>query len=264
MPAYPEKTIDELIEAQAKLSMDLQLLMVESIRQGNALPPSLAKEHLVNGAGRRLGALSHATDTIFSLFPLRAAKPIPRNDLADIQASLQVFLMNLYGLFENWGWAFVLRHDLEQAVGGRNGIGLFSRGTQKMLPRVLREYVTAEGFRSWHDNYLKSYRDALAHRIPPYLPPAMFTAEEGKRFNALESEKLDCLRQQNLDRLAEVELAQKEVGRPCWTFLHAFSEADPPRPILLHGQLITDGLGVIECGQLFLANWHITAKDEAE
>ena len=163
--------------------------------------------------------------------------------------------MNLYGVFENWGWAFVLRHGLEATVGGRMGIGLFNRKTKRHLPPALRDYLSSGPLSEWHEKYLKTYRDALAHRIPPYVPPSELTPEEGVMFNELEAEKVDCLRNRDLRRLDRVTEKQAEIGRPSWTFLHAFSEVEPPRPVLLHGQLLTDAMGVVECGRMFISHW---------
>ena len=259
MVPYPPKTVDELIERQHSLKFDLQKLMVECIQHGQALPESSAREHMIRGAGRRLGVLVHSTENIFSLFPLTTTKPLDRDAVADIQVYLHAFLMNLYGVFENWGWAFVLRHDLEASVGGRMGIGLFNRKTQKFLPPALRDYLTQGPVPEWHEKYLKNYRDALAHRIPPYVPPSEVTPEEGKRFNELEAERVDCLRNHDFERLDRVDAEQAEIGRPSWTFMHAFSEVEPPRPLLLHGQLLTDSMGVVECGRLFMTHWHEVA-----
>ena len=136
------------------------------------------------------------------------------------------------------------------------GVGLFNRKTQAFLPPALRDYLTSGPLLGWHAKYLKNYRDALAHRIPPYVPPSEVTPEEGKRFNELEAEKVDCLRNSDLEGFERVRTEQAEIGRPSWTFLHAFSEVEPPRPLLLHGQLLTDSMGVVECGRLFMAHWH--------
>ena len=256
MSPYSQKTLDDLTEHQISLKEQMQRLMLDCIQQGQALPESLAREHMVRGAGRRLGILIHSTESIFALFPLSTTKPLHRDALADIQVHLHAFLMNLYGVFENWGWAFVLRHDLEAAVEGRRGIGLFNRKTQRFLPPALRDYLVSGAVPEWHEKYLKNYRDALAHRMPPYVPPSELTSEEGKRFNELEAEKLYCLKNRDLERLDRVNAEQADIGRPSWTFLHAFSEVEPPRPLLLHGQLLTDSMGLVECGRLFMSHWH--------
>ena len=167
--------------------------------------------------------------------------------------------MNLYGLYDNWAWAFVLRHNLLPTLGDRRRVGIVQHATQKHLPAELRQYLTSDVLKRWHDEYAKSFRDALAHRIPPYVPPAHFTEEEGRRYNDLEDENLKCINTMRWERLDEVSAEQSALGRPSFVFLHAFVEEEAPRPILLHPQLLTDGMASVEFGSLFLQHWHKAA-----
>ena len=72
----------------------------------------------------------------------------------------------------------------------------------------------------------------------------------------LEAEKVECIKSMKWQRLDEVWLEQAAIGTPCFTFLHAFSEDDPPRPLLLHPQVLSDSRGVVEFGLMFLEHWH--------
>ena len=132
-------------------------------------------------------------------------------------------------MFDNWAWAFVLRHSLEVEIGGRRRIGLFSNATRQYLPQNLETYLSSRATTEWYENCRKSDRDALAHRVPLYIPPAVFTTEEAERYNKLEAEKVECIKSMKWQRLDEVWLEQAAIGTPCFTFLHAFSEDDPPR-----------------------------------
>jgi hypothetical protein len=168
--------------------------------------------------------------------------------------------MNLYGVFDNWAWAFVLRHQLEGETGGKRGIGLFNKKTTKHLPSPLRDYLSSATITNWHDNYLKSFRDALAHRIPLYIPPAEYTTEEGERCSSLEREKAELINSMQLDRLDELYAEQEKIGSPSFVFLHAYAEDDPPKPILIHPQLLSDAGSIVEFGTLFLKHWHERAQ----
>ncbi len=256
MNGYTDKTAREIEEQHLAVQIDLQNLMLECVRQGQQLTEPLAQEHLVRGSGRRLRTLARSSQNIFALFPISTQQPLPSEALSDVQIQLHAFLINLYGLFENFGWAFVLRHGLLDAVGGRMGVGLFNARTQKFLPKALREYFLEAQVQQWHAKYLKSYRDALAHRIPPYVPPATFTPEQGQRFNELSSEEVEAIKAQDWGRIEEARAEKQNLGQPSWAFLHAFTEADPPRPIMLHGQVVTDGMTVAEAGKTFLTHWH--------
>lgn len=152
----------------------LQHLQLKVIAVGQPLPmDSLLREHLLHGVGRRLGIIRRSLLNIFSLFPLNTTQPLGEDVIADVQINLHAFVMNLSGLFDNWGWAFLLRHGLESSVVNKQGIGLFAKATQAFLPEPLKNYLMVRSVVDWQKQYAKSFRDALAHRIPPYLgiPP---------------------------------------------------------------------------------------------
>ena len=165
-------------------------------------------------------------------------------------------MINLYGVFDNWAWAFVCRHNLAAEIGNRRQIGLFNDATRRYLVTPLRAYLSSETTTKWHDEYLKNYRDALAHRIPLYIPPAVFTDAEGARYNELEAEKVACIRAMNHQRLEEIAAEQAGLGQPCFFFLHAFSEDTPARPLSLHPQVLSDSKTVVEFGTKYLEHWH--------
>ena len=236
--------------------MALETLQVSCVTSSQALPhDSAAKEYLLYGASRRISVLRRAMSRIFEEFPPRIERPLPLPVIHDVQIYLQAYVMNLFGLFDNWAWAFILFHDLEADVGGKFGVGFQRRETQRFLPDALREYVTNEQHQQWSENYLKSYRDALAHRIPLYIPPAQFSPEEGARYNELENEKIRCIREHAFERLAQVEVEQRSLGKPMPAFLHSFEDNGTRGPVLLHPQLLSDALAVTEFGELFFENW---------
>ena len=94
--------------------------------------------------------------------------------------------------------------------------------------------------------------------IPLYIPPAELTPEEDKRYNQLESEKIDLIKEMEWHRLDQVYEEQIKIGRPSFVFLHSYEE-EPPKPILLHPQLISDGLTVVEFGLLYIDHWNEVA-----
>lgn len=67
---------------------------------------------------------------------------------------------------------------------------------------------------SWHRQYAKEYRDALAHRIAPYVPPVELTKEEVAR---------------NL---------QLQLGTASPFFSHDINPDEEGKWVVLHGQLL--------------------------
>lgn len=257
---YSLAKADELQRNFQRVLDDLQDLTLKTVIKGQAFDrASPIYEHLLHGAARRLTTVRRTTQRVFELFPLDQVRPLESDALSDLQTNLHSFVMNLYGLYDNWAWAYVLRHNLLQIVGSRRRVGMFQRATQKYLPAELCQYLQADELKRWHDEYAKSFRDALAHRIPPYIPPSEFTEDEGRKFNELEDEKHLCVRNQHWDRLKEVSDEQAALGRPSFVFLHSFVEGEAPRRMLLHPQLLRDGMAAVNFGNLFLHHWHKTA-----
>lgn len=252
-----------LPEDQEKLSLEslkilgaLQALMEECVKQGQEAPNESAREYMLHGAGRRVMALLRSVKNIFSLFPPSQEHPLKHEDFSDVQINLHAFLINLYGVWGNWAWAFVYRHGFKSEMGSHHNIGLFNKKTQKFLPAVLSNYLKSDLLISWQRKYLTNYRDALAHRIPPYVPPAYFTEEEGERYNKLQRQGFDCIGANDLEALDRVEREQAGIGRPCFGFLHSFSPEEKSRSLALHAQLISDSMLVVEFGKMFCAEWH--------
>ena len=251
---YSEEQLDNFRNEYSKVCDGLQDLMLKTIVAGQESTNAGVKEHLLHGVGRRLGTIKKSIENIFNNFPPSTTRPLDKDMLHDVQINLHAYVMNLYGIFDNWAWAFIHRHDLLSKVGGKHGVSLFKTSTTNCLSPPLREYLSTETMTSWHEKYLKSYRDALAHRIPLYIPPAEFTPEEGDRYNQLENEKIDLIKAMEWQRLDELYEEQANIGRPSFSFLHSYEE-EPPKPILFHPQLLCDGLAIVEFGSLYMEHW---------
>lgn len=233
--------------------------MLQTVVAGQELEGAGIKEHLLHGVARRLSVLKRSLENIYCTFPPTTNRPLEKNDLYDVQINLHAYVMNLYGIFDNWAWAFVHKHNLLRQVRGKHGVGLFNKNTTRFLPQILREYLANENISSWHEDYLKSFRDALAHRIPLYIPPSEVTKEEGQRYNELESEKINLIKTMQWGRLEKLYEEQSNIGRPSFMFIHSYEEGQQ-KPMVLHPQLLCDGLAVVEFGTLFMAHWHEAAQ----
>jgi hypothetical protein len=252
---YTEDQIEKIEAEYTKVHHGLQTLMLQTVLAGQESGHAGVREHLLYGAARRLTILKRCLENIFNVFPLTACKPLQKNMVYDVEINLHAYVMSLSGIFDNWAWTFVYRHDLLAEVGGKHGVGLFREDTSKYLPKPLLEYLASKKVTDWHEKYLKSYRDALAHRIPLYIPPTEFTNEEGKRYNDLESKKVELIKAMEWEKLDALYEEQEKIGRPSFMFLHSF-KGEPSKPVLLHPQLLCDGLAVVEFGALYMKNWN--------
>jgi hypothetical protein len=261
--AYTEEVISNFNEEYSNVHQGLQDLMLKNVVAGHEIEDANAKEHLLYGAARRLSVIKKAVENIFTLFPPTIDRPLERDTLYDVQINLHAYVINISGIFDNWAWAFVQRHGLLEQVGGKHGVGLFKNQTAQFLPQILKEYLSSNTFVNWQKDYIKEYRDALAHRIPLYIPPAEFTTEEEELYNQLEAQKIDLIKQMDWVELDRTYAAQEDLGRPSFVFLHSYSKG-VTNQVLFHPQVLCDGLAVIEFGNLFMKHWGISANRVAK
>lgn len=253
---YTDEQQRELEQEYASAYADMRDMTLTCLRAAEATEDAVSKEHLCHGAARRIGLLARTMQRIFELFPLGIDRPLPMESLHDVQINLHAFVMNVYGVFENFAWAFVLRHDLLPSIGTPANVSLFKDATRRRVPQAVADYLSSDSMTRWHTDYLKNYRDALAHRIPLYIPPRVLTKEESERLNALEIEKQKLAVLGDWDRVNTIWTDQEIIGSPCFTFLHSLEHGNASRVVLLHPQVISDSKTVIEFGRLFLRSWH--------
>lgn len=260
---YEASQIMDLIRYNAKVLRELQDLMLRNVVEGESLSDQRAREYLHRGVGRRLNVIHLAISRIFELFPPSRRKPLPKAKLNEVQVYLHAFVANLSGIFDCWAWAFVLRYSLLPQVGGPRDVGMFLRTTQRFLPTPLETYLTTEPIKSWQTGYLKSFRDALAHRIPLYIPPSAYTAADARRFNELEVQKGQFLRAGNSSEAERVMDEQEQLGTAALVFMQELTSDPSAKPVLLHPQVNSDAATVVEFGNKFYDHWGTAPRSGA-
>lgn len=247
---YTESMVRELheglIEARAGLR-DLQMATLQATQQ---LPESLCRQHLLYGVARRAGYMHRILGNIFETFPPEATAALPQESVTDATINLHAFLMHVAGVWDNWAWAYLLRHNA--APNNPREVGLFRSKIQRLLPANLRTWLEAERVRTWREQHASDNRDALAHKIPPFIPPAQGTQEQG----AAIQQRVDNLSAQGRHWEAlDAMLESASALRPCFFFLHALADNGKQSYVYLHPQIISDARLVSEFGHLFLAHW---------
>jgi hypothetical protein len=256
---YEASQILELLRYNANVRCALQDLMLRNVIEGESLSNQGAREYLHRGVGRRLNVIHLAISRIYDLFPPSRVQPLPKATLNEVQVYLHAFVINLSGIFDCWAWAFVLRHSLLSSIGGPRDVGMFLQKTQRFLPAVLQSYVASDPLKSWHEKYLKSFRDALAHRIPLYIPPSAYTTDDGRRFNELEQQKLVLLRAGNAEEAHRIMDEQEELGTAALVFMQELTSDATAQPVFFHPQVNSDAATVLEFGNKFYDHWSMTS-----
>lgn len=158
--------------------------------------------------------------------------------------------INLIGVFDNWAWSFVHRHNIEQRID-KFHVDMFKEEMQSFLPDSLRRYLTSNKIKLWHSKYLKNYRDNLAHRIPLYIPPSALSEEESEQYQKLETVRSSNFQNNQWEKAEGTLSEQVTLGTPCFLFLLTPNSGS----VILHPQMLADASTVIEFGQLFLKHW---------
>ncbi|HZQ71704.1 MAG TPA: hypothetical protein VFB08_02210 [Burkholderiales bacterium] len=206
-----------------------------------------AREYLQHGVCRRLKTIDRCLVNVFTIYPPARTDILNSAELNDVMINLQAFIMNVYGLTDNVAWVYILEQRRENTIkGGRQGIGLFDRRTQEHLSQRMRDYLSRESMQAWFGEYSKNFRDALAHRIPPYVPPYLATPETQKRWEELDAASQVALREHRFDDHERLMSERDASVKPCPLFRHSYSDSDGTRALILHGQLLTDALTVVE------------------
>jgi hypothetical protein len=241
---YDQRSLKEITEKYRDIGRIHDQLMLRLMSLLSRLKNDKAKEYLTQGAGRRLNIVTRCVENIFGIFPIGQTAQLTREELADVVINLHAFFVNLSGLFDNLGWVFVFENELlgEPTEGklGRNEVGLFNRKTQSRLPDALRTYLQSERLQNWYSVYSKNYRDALAHRIPLYVPPFVLSGADQEKYLELEAQlqALDRTVHDNFAIYDDILERQKQLGQASPFFVHSVGEED--HPVFLHAQVIAD------------------------
>lgn len=241
---YDERSLKEITEKYQDTGRIHDQLMLRLVSLLSKLTNDKAKEYLMQGAGRRLNIVTRCIENIFRIFPIGQTEQLARDELTELGINLHAFFINTSGLFDNLGWVFAFEHDLlgEPKDGklGRNDIGLFNRKNQIRLPDPLRKYLQSDHLRAWYAEYSKNYRDALAHRIPLYVPPSVLSGADQEKYLELEAQlqTLDLTKYENFEIYDDILEQQKQLGQASPLFAHSVGEKG--RPVFLHAQVIAD------------------------
>lgn len=253
---YPQDALRELARQYDPALQELRDLQLGCIQACNGIDDPNVIEHLTHGAGRRLNVLIRSIENAFRIFEPTSLVPLERDALVDLQINLHAFFINLIGVFDNWAWCYAYRHELADVLANQTNVDLFKRTLRRHLPGPLQAHLEQESMQTWHRQYLKNYRDALAHRIPLYVPPSRIDPADADQYRALEAERMPCILAHEWDRLEQIESDMRGLEHPVFAFLHSFAGEAGPRPILMHPQLLSDAMTVTEFGRKFMAHWH--------
>ena len=213
---------------------------------------SRAKEFAHQGYLRRVTTLVRCIENVFELLPPERAEIPNREDRKDAEINNQASVLNTFGCIDNLAWIWVKEKNIIKADGStlpRSWVGLgkenkfirasFSADFQKYLPTI----------DDWFE-HLVDFRDALAHRVPLYIPPYTVGVDNQEEYLKLDGQKMEASRFGDIaehDRLDAEQMAL--VAFRLW-MQHSYIEE--AKPTVFHAQLLTNFNTINELGNMIL------------
>jgi hypothetical protein len=216
---------------------------------GHRFKNTQAGEFAHHGFGRRVGTMRRCMENVWKTVPPTTVKVPPKSKLYDVQINIQSFVTNLYGCVDNLAWVWVHERGLAGSIP-RSNVGLRKRhaALRASLSDEFRAHLGT--LDAWFE-YVVEYRDALAHRIPLYVPPGGVRPKDVDAYNSISAAMTDALNRLDPDGYFRLQVHQDEllVFQPLIT--HSVSETTAH--FAFHAQMIADFLTIEELGEKMLA-----------
>ena len=247
---FSQLDIKQLDREYEKIEHEYSPLMKFYISQ--KLISDKAKEYLNHGFARRINILYRCIHNVYKIWPPDKSRPLYHDERTDVIIFVNAFLTNLYGSLDNLGhiWANEKIND---------NLTKHEIGIMKKHPKIRSTFSDKfqerlKKYDKWMD-FLEERRHALAHRIPPYIPPFTVARENTERYNSLEKllyslfEKANGFDEKTLEIYKETEDEMRSLERPEPLMAHSFSEKS--KPFFFHAQIIIDWKNVVEISKYF-------------
>ena len=144
---FDDQTLKDLNEKYLEVTQITRKLIDRLVVVASKLRDPKAKEYMWHGVLRRLGILNRCIENVFTLFPPENRDRLSDETIKDVEINLHAFFVNVAGVFDNLAWVFVMENGLfgtrQEGKLEKPDVGLFLKRTQRYLPQLLREHLTA-------------------------------------------------------------------------------------------------------------------------
>lgn len=213
----------------------------------------LGNEYACHGLSRRLSIMQHCVEHIYRTSPPNSKKKPSPAHLDQMTVHLHSFIINTYGCIDNISRIWVAENNITNNDKQLRNKEIWLSKKQKLIWETLsndfRTYL--ESLEPWFD-ILKNRRDALAHRIPIYIPPYVVSEDKVQLYLQIEEQEHKYLFSGNLDFYQKLKEQREEMEHFSPIFRHSFNPAENSATLLLHPQILNDWNAVVEISKLFL------------
>lgn len=243
---YTAEAVAELEHEKGQIEQKYQALLLHYTQR--QYRTERGREFATQGFSRRLGTLKRCIENVFQSLPPDLEGIPDAHRVTDATIVLQAFLFNVFGCLDNLTWVWVKETDLKRPNGqplpfSWVGLGSKYQTVRNSFRPEFRDYLITR--QEWF-NHLEDYRNALAHRIPPYIPP--YCVDPANRTRFLELDALIWNAQLADDHNAEEQHRTEQEAlkffRP-WMG-HSFIEDAPIGRV--HEQMLIDFVTIEEFG----------------
>lgn len=242
MARYTEKTLAEINAEFQSIGRRTDRTILRYTY--HAYKNSRAQEFAHHGFMRRVRILERCIRNVFELISPDTVDKVSPSTLSDAQINIQAFIANVYGAADNLAWVWVHETGLIDKIDRRK-VGLRSHNLEvrQSLSPEMQEYLA--GLDQWF-TYVVEYRDALAHRIPLYIPERV-RPENVDAYNGLTARMTDALN--SLDAAAYENLRAEQDQLLEFQPIITHSVTETTAYFFFHVQMIADFLTIEELGK---------------
>jgi hypothetical protein len=243
---FTEESIRSMAADHAAMSTKRDALIKAYLTRTYDVPR--AKEFAEHGVSRRLRTMVHCIENVFKILPPERVEHPSTEELVGAVVNIQAFIFNAFACLDNFAWIWVCEKKVAQDDGtpildAWVGLAKKNKRVRASLPADFREYL--KSLDAWFGD-LESFRHALAHRIPLYIPPRVVSERDAAAYKALEKRKFKARRRGDFEKYAALSAAQEALVRFEPVMMHSIQ--DKSNRIVFHPRLLSDFDLIIEIG----------------
>ncbi len=213
-----------------------------------------AIQHAAHGVGRRISIIRVNLVHLLRMSARTGQGPLHGDPGHELDTHLNSFYIHLHGLLDNLAW--MIAHELslfggvsEDEFSDRRKVGLFKNEFQIELNDVATtEFLQSKN--DWHTS-TKDWRDPIAHRIPLYAIPCVFSKEEAAEFERLSHLALEALKAGDAELSDSYHTAKMKLG----TYHPIFAHETNGHPTSIKEQVESDARNLLD------VIWHFIEHD---